>query len=409
MLAEAPKPSILFVAPRLPFPIDNGWHQRMFHTLRALSAVGAVDLVCYRDESDIGLDLAPLLSLCRSTHFVQRVVPISPGAPRTRAEALHRYVLASRATYIAQFPGKALAERAESLAGAADLIWTVRLRLAEWMPRHRDRMIVDIDDFESVKQSQQLGPRDIRPWDWLVRLDNRKLRRLERSAPERYGLSVVCSEDQRQFFPPRLRSRVLTVPNGVSGSLLTHSRARAGAPTIVFVGNMDYSPNVDAVGWFVREIFPSVVRRVPDARLLLVGHDSLKLLRPFEDGDRIVTTGSVADVAPFVAASSLSVAPIRVGSGTRIKILESLALGVPVVSTTLGAEGLDLASGREILLADGPQEFAAAVVRLLGERSTRDRMGEAGRAAVAARYTWDRIEQNLAEDVRKWLLQHPRA
>lgn len=401
-------PSILFVAPRLPFPTDNGWHQRMFHTLRALSAVGPVDLVCYRDESDIGLDLDPLRRLCRSTHFVERV-EAAPEAPRSRVEALHRYVLARRPTYIAQFPGKGLVGRVESLARTADLIWTVRLRLAEWLPHHRDRMIVDIDDFESVKQGQQLGRRDIRPWHWLVRLDNRKLRRLERSAPRRYGLSVVCSEDQRQFFPPRLRDRVLTAPNGVSGRLLTHPRHWEGAATIIFVGNMDYSPNVDAVFWFVREIFPSIIRRVPDARLLLVGHDSLKLLRPLEKGDRIVATGSVADVTPFVAGSTVSVAPIRVGSGTRIKILESLALGVPVVSTTLGAEGLELVPDRDILLADEPQRFADAVVRLLSDRPSRDAMGEAGQAAVAARYTWERLEQTLAEDVRKWLHRRLRA
>jgi len=166
---------------------------------------------------------------------------------------------------------------------------------------------------------------------------------------------------------------------------------------------MDYKPNVDAVTWFVKDVFPSIVRRVPEARLLLVGHDSRHRLRRLADGHRIVATGSVADVAPLVAEAAVSVAPIRVGSGTRIKILEALALGVPVVSTTLGAEGLDLAPGREILLADAPEDFAAEVVRLLKDRATRDAMGDAGRTAVVSVYDWDRIEQRLGDDVRAWL------
>ena len=400
------KPNILFVAPRLPLPPDIGWHQRMFHTLRALAAVGPVDFACCREAPGPEADLAPLERLCRSIRVVDPVARPVRADLQSRGDALRRYVLARRPKHIAtfplDFPVPALVDAIEPLARDADLIWTVRLGLAEWMPRHRDRTIVDVDDFESVKRAQSL-PLDLRPWHWLLRLDNRKLRRLERTAPRRYGLCVVCSEAQRGFFPRRLRRRVLVVPNGFAPRLLAHPRRRDAAPTIVFVGTMDYRPNVDAVAWFVKQVFPSIVRRVPAARLLLVGHDSRQRLRGLIDGDRIVATGSVPDVAPLVAASTVSIAPIRVGSGTRVKILEALALAVPVVSTTLGAEGLDLVPGREIVLADEPEAFAAGVVRLLDDQAARDAMGEAGRAAVADAYSWDRIEQRLAEDVRAWL------
>lgn len=142
---------------------------------------------------------------------------------------------------------------------------------------------------------------------------------------------------------------------------------------------------------------------MPEARLLLVGHDTRHRLRPLADGRRIIATNSVADVAPLVGEAAVSVAPIRAGSGTRIKILEALALGVPVVSTTLGAEGLDLVPGREIVLADAPEAFAEAVVRLLTDRATRDAMGHAVRAAVARAYDWTRIEVRLGDEVRAWL------
>jgi len=166
---------------------------------------------------------------------------------------------------------------------------------------------------------------------------------------------------------------------------------------------MEYKPNVDAAFWLSREIFPAIVRRVPEARLLLVGHDTRHRLRPLADGRRIIATGSVADVAPLVGEAAVSVAPIRADSGTRIKILEALALGVPVVSTTLGAEGLDLVPGREIVLADAPEAFAESVVRLLTDRATRDAMGHAGRGAVARAYDWTGIEARLGDEARDWL------
>jgi polysaccharide biosynthesis protein PslH len=394
---------ILFVAPRVPFPPNIGWNQRMFHSLRALSAVGDVDLVCGREEPFADVDLEPLERLCRSVRLVDLASVPDPPGPGSRAAAVQRYVLARHPTHIAQFPARVLADTVEPLTREADLIWAVRLGLAEWLTRRRERTFVDLDDFESVKQAQSLPPRGFRPWNWLLWLDNERLRRRERTAPRRYGRCVVCSAAQRGFFPGRLRERVLVMPNGFPRTLLAYPRRPPRESTIVFVGTMDYKPNVDAAVWLAKAVFPSIVRRVPAARLLLVGHDTRHRLRPLADGRRIVATGSVADVAPLVGDAAVSVAPIRVGSGTRIKILEALALGVPVVSTTLGAEGLDLVPGREILLADAPEAFADAVVRLLTDPATRGAMADAGRAAVARAYDWEGIEARLADEVRGWL------
>jgi glycosyltransferase involved in cell wall biosynthesis len=375
----------------------------MFHTLRALAAVGPVDLVCRLQHPDFDLDLEPLKRLCRSIRTLDPLPGSDPPEPRTRGEVLQRFILARRPMRFALYPDEGLAPAIEPLARSADLIWMVRLDLAEWMPRHRDRIIVDIDDFESVKRAQVLPPLGLRPWPWLLRLENRKLARLERKAPRRYAGCVVCSDAQRRFFPRRLRRRVLVAPNGFPSRLLSLPLRPSDGQTIVFVGNMDYRPNVDSVSWFAKEVFPTVRRRVPGARLLLVGHDHHQRLLPLVDGERIVATGSVDDVAPHVASASVSVAPILVGSGTRLKILEALALGVPVVSTTLGAEGLNLTPGRDILLADHPGEFADAVARLLSDPAARAALGEAGRAAVTHAYSWEAIEQRLTDDVRAWL------
>lgn len=406
------RPRILFAAPRLPYPLDTGANQRRFHILKALAGLGDVQLVAYSRNGahEAATDLEPLRQLCSAVHLLPE-----PGVggeqPRNSWDFLHRALFSPRPLHITAFPGGPLAARVADLASHADLLWVAQLEASEWIRAARDRMIVDINDLESVKEEQRLAvrPARFRPWDLLARFDNGRLGRLERTAPARYGSVAVCSEEDRRFFPPRLAHRVLVVPNGVSAHLLARPRNEAAdpAPSIVFVGTVQYAPNRDAAGWFTREIFPIVAAAVPAVRLYLVGDDPRGRLRSLHDGRRVIVTGRVADVAPYVSRAALSVVPIRWGGGTRIKILESLALGTPVVSTTVGAHGLDLVPGQHIELADTPGVFAEAVVTLLKDSGARARMSAAGRALVATRYTWEQIGRRLVDDLEGWRRARP--
>jgi glycosyltransferase involved in cell wall biosynthesis len=269
-------------------------------------------------------------------------------------------------------------------------------------------MIVDMDDLESVKYGRYLATQPFRPGHAVFQFDNLKLRMMERTAPRRYGRVVVCSEADRRFFSGRARRKTLVVPNGVSSDLLARPRAEDMEATLAYVGTMSYEPNVDACVWFVREIFPDVVARVPHVRLYLVGNDQRQRLAALHDGARVIVTGRVRDVTPYVAQATLSVVPLRVGGGTRIKILESLALGTPVVSTTVGAEGLDVVPGRHIRLADTPRDFAEAVVSLMRDPEARRAMSAAGRSLVAERYTWETIGASLKAELEGWLQERER-
>ncbi len=398
-------PRILFVAPWLPYPLDSGVKQRMFHLLKALSSLGPVNLVCYReprsqpDHQEIG----PLRDLCDT-------VDILPWAPSrweapigSWADVLRRFVVSPTPYLITDFPGVPLARRVAALTGRADLIWVERIFVSEWLTAGRDRTIVDLDDLESVKESRRLALQPARPYQLAQRLDALKLRRLERRAPARYARVVVCSEGDRGFFPGRHRHKALVVPNGIPARLLSVPGQPRDPATLVMVGTMGYAPNVDAATWFLREILPRVVRTVPDVRLYLVGDDPRGALRDVHDGQRIVVTGRVDDVTPYVSRAAVSLAPLRVGGGTRIKILEALALGTPVVSTTLGAEGLEAVAGRHLCIADTPAAFASDVSRLLRDPSAREPLARAGRALVAERYTWDAIGARLEADIRGFL------
>lgn len=401
------EPRILFVAPKIPYPLDGGWNQRIFYTLKNLSAMGPVSFASYalRGSRQSELDLGPVKDLCASVHILDEPESRWSLPARSTRDLLERFVFTRRPYGIEEFPGGPLADLVAQLTPGVDLIWVVRLYLAEWLPGDRHKMIVDLDDLEHVKQQRYLAGRPFGPWQLALRLDNQRTRRLERSAPARYGRAVLASDSDRRVFPRRLAKRVLTVPNGVARELLSSGPAEPRPQSIVFVGNMIYQPNVDAAFWFAREIFPHVLEAVPGATLSLVGRDDTGHVRALHDGRTINVTGRVPDVTPFVSGATVSVAPIRVGGGTRIKILESLALGTPVVATTIGAEGLDLVPDRHVKIADTPRAFAESVIGLLRDPERRRAMAAAGRAVVAEKYTWEAIGQRLRVDIADWLNQ----
>jgi glycosyltransferase involved in cell wall biosynthesis len=158
---------------------------------------------------------------------------------------------------------------------------------------------------------------------------------------------------------------------------------------------MDFRPNVDAALWFVREILPRIRATRPEVQFVIVGQKPVERLLRLNGQNGVVVTGAVEDVRPFIAGAAVYVAPLRMGGGTRFKLLEAMALARPIVSTTLGAEGFAVASGRELLLADSPADFAAAVLSLLADPARAATLGQAGRAFVQTRYDWSAIIPKL--------------
>jgi glycosyltransferase involved in cell wall biosynthesis len=215
---------------------------------------------------------------------------------------------------------------------------------------------------------------------------------------------AVASERERQkLLARRPHANIQVVPNGVDASYystkeIAEASRRTGAPdskkTILFVGSMNYHANIDAVIWFSRAAWPEIACDHPDLHFTIVGRDPATAVRALAS-DRIHITGTVDDVRPFYASAAVAVAPLRSGSGTRLKILEAMASGVPVVSTRLGAEGLEVQDDVHLLLADSGPEIAAAVRRIASSAETRDRLSQAGRALVCRVYEWSVIGKRL--------------
>lgn len=213
-------------------------------------------------------------------------------------------------------------------------------------------------------------------------------RRLARKFTEVWATSA---RDAEHFAAVRGDRRVAVVPNGVRCFALPTAPAMfSGAPTLLFVGLMSYFPNADAVDFFLDAIFPLIARRLPGAHFLVVGAGPSQRLRS-RAAHNVTIVGPVPSVAPYFTRITAFVVPLRAGGGTRVKVLEAMAHGAPVVSTTMGCEGLDVRDGQSVLLADSPRDFADAVFRLATDRALAMRIAAGGRDLVRTTYDWQRI------------------
>ena len=271
-------------------------------------------------------------------------------------------------------------------------------RLAQAPPgRPPPRLVLDEHniEFDLARQQAQnqsgLARRVYNSIDW------RKLRREEIEIWTRFDGVAFCSaadEARARELVPSIRSAV--VPNAVD---VEYFQPRPADPpgdgrTVIFFGAINYFPNVDGLLYLLREVWPLIEKSHPQARLKIVGQQPTPEILAFQ-GPRIEVAGKVDDLRPHLASAAVSVVPLRIGGGTRFKILEAMSMAKPVVSTSLGAEGIEAEPGRHIFLADDASAFAAAVGRLLDESRLGGRMGTEARALVEERYSWDTAAQAM--------------
>ena len=234
-------------------------------------------------------------------------------------------------------------------------------------------------------------------WDVWWKVNARRFARFERREMPAFDLSIVTSERERAILGRHIsRDRLLVIPNCTDLAQRPLDEPCNSAPVILFVGQMRYPPNADAARWMAHDIFPKIRAAYPAARLLLVGlRDAQSALGAEAEG--IFGVGMVPDVTPYYAQADIVVAPIRAGSGTRLKVLEGMARGRVVVSTTLGAEGLGALRGRHLLIADSAEGFAAAILDIFRDRARRTSIQREARAFVEANFNWDNAVEPLLE------------
>jgi polysaccharide biosynthesis protein PslH len=392
---------VLAVTSRLPFPPREGHQLRSWNLLKALATRHEVTLLSFaRDDDD--LDAVPAM---RATLAAVEAFPLPAGRAATGLVAA-RSLGARRPFVAARYASPALRARIAALAAHADAVHFDMLPLM----RHADLVPAatpvvynahNVEHALLAARAATLAPGRLRSMleRGFIAHQVPRLRAFEQAACRRAGLVLACSEADaaalRSLAPGR---NVAVVPNGVDleGHRPAASAATDAPPSLVFVGQMGWFPNRDGVHWFLREVLPRIHAARPDVRFVLVGKaDGLEV--PAAVAANVEVTGFVPDLRPLVHEAAVYVVPLRAGSGTRLKVLEAMALGKAIVTTTVGSEGIDLPAGEAALYADDADSFAASVLSLLNDPVLRTHLGRAARRAAEQRYGWDAIGLELLD------------
>jgi glycosyltransferase involved in cell wall biosynthesis len=393
---------ILWVKAGRLLPVDTGGKIRSFNLLRQLARRHHVVVLSYYDGA-----VDPSYDAALQREF-PHAVPMHTGSPTGGPATVWRYLrhLLDHAPYaVTKFtatPVVAFVERA-MLAREFDVVVCDFLSATLNFPPTLDTPAVLFQhNVESVLWARQ-AQHERNPLKRLAfRWEAFRMRRYEQAAVARFHHVIAVSEEDRRLMSSMTPAGKISVaPTGVDLSAFRQvADERAQSPLVVFIGSMDWEPNIDGVEYFCREVWPRVLEEVPEARFRIVGRNPHQRVRRLTENPSVEVTGSVPSITEHLARAAVVVVPLRVGGGTRLKIYEAMAAGRAIVSTTVGAEGLEVSTGEDIVLADTAEAFAQAVLTLLRDDAHRERIAQ-GAAATAARFDWPVVVRRFEESLER--------
>lgn len=389
---------LLFISPWYPDPPDNGAKIRITNLLSVLCSQYEVSLVAAHQPSSLPAAVpASPLSKCQKVIAIPWTPQPVRGLPR-----LLSFVWA-KPDWVFFIPNPAMyAAISQAVQNEQfDLVISYELSTVGYFPAHRPLPLI-LEDVElggylvNKEQTSFLGQMRRRLFLW-------KLQRALQAVKDSVSAYTVPSATEAAHLQKLLpdAAPVEIVPNCLDGMQYDDIVATAQPATLIFTGALTFRANYDAVVYFLREIYPLIKQEIPAVRLVITGrHDGI-VLPIAEQDESVQLLGFVEDVRPHIAGSWVAIVPLLTGGGTRFKILEAMALGTPVVSTSKGAEGLIAQTGRHLLIADTSPAFATAVVQLCRDQALRERLSIASKQLVAEEYTW----QTVASRYLAWVEQ----
>ncbi|HKW72902.1 MAG TPA: glycosyltransferase family 4 protein [Candidatus Dormibacteraeota bacterium] len=395
---------ILMVASGMPDPPRSGAAIRISQFAHQLARRHQLTLLCFGGATDF-----ETADHMRATGIRVVLVPV-PRRSRKRAGQMVS-LMSSRSHLGGIFHHQALQHALDDLVrvGRFDAILVEGSLLMRHRFPHGIPLVLDEHnlEFEALERTASIEASPLRRFFNSVEAE--KFKREEMTAWRRADLCLFTSGREvalaRDMFP---QIAAFAVANGVDLDYFRPQNSEKDPASIVFTGTIGYRPNSDAVQYLVREIMPRIWEAHPEAVLTVVGGGVPRAIRRLA-GPHVVVTGQVADVRPFVHRAAVAVAPLRIGSGTRLKVLEALAMGKPMVASTLGCEGLAVRAGEHLAIADEPEGFARELVSLLEDRTAAEAMGARGRALVERSYGWRALTLEMEYAVESAVAVHEAA
>lgn len=387
---------VLFLAHRIPFPPDRGDKIRSFHIVQRLCEFARVHIATFADDAADAAHEAGMLRalgerVASSTVIVRK---------RSKAASVLAGFASGRSASMEAFASPAMSSAVAALLQRNSIasILAFSGQMSQHVPvkRGKSRFVMDFVDVDSAKfESYADGARG--PLSWLYRREAEQLAREEATIAARADASLFVTEAEAGLFRARsgLGDRPIeALENGVDLAFFDPAAVvpepTSGAPLLVFSGQMDYAPNVQAVTHFAQAILPRIRAVRAGARFAIVGRNPVPAVQALATHAGVEVVGAVADMRPWLAAADVVVAPLQVARGVQNKVLEAMAMGKPVVASSAAFEGIYAHPGRDLIVADGAEATAAAVLRLTDDGAEAARIGRAARARMCARYAWDR-------------------
>lgn len=389
--------NILIVDEEVPWPLNTGKRLRTYNLLKRLQEAHCVTYLCYGAPDAVLPD-------CPNVKLITLPSPILEQKGVRFYCSLLSNLFSKKPYIVDRHYSRTFADKAASLVDGSrfDLVhceWTPYteniLSLFGKIPTVLSAHNVEAQIWERYFQAETNPLKKL-----YIYIQWQKLARYEANAAQGYSIVSTVSEPDRDVFVNQYGCKQVTVvPNGVDEQYFAPVRTEILPGSMVFTGSMDWRPNQDGVRYFIEEIFPLIKSKNPVASFTVVGRKPPQCLIDLARRTEGVTvTGTVDDVRPYIASSALYVVPLRVGGGSRLKILEAMSMAKVVISTTVGAEGLDVEDGENILLRDTPQDFADAALAVLRDPEGHVGYGLAGRSLIMGSYTWESISR-VMDDV----------
>ena len=385
---------ILFIANRFPYPPFRGDKLKIYNLCKRLSEKNEVHLITFTEQkSDLQyLDkLSPIFKRMEIVHL-----------PKLQSLFYSALGLFQKLPLQVQyFKSNEFASRLKQLLAEEkyDAIHVQHIRMAQYaIPYKQYFRILDLPDaFSLYWQRRKEVPRSLLS-RMLDNIESKRVIKYEEYVLNEFNLNLVCSQEDQEFLIKTHHvSNIELLPNGVDTQQFKPGKHDySHNETLLFTGNMDYDPNVDAVVYFVDEILPTIIKAFPNVKFVIAGQRPIDKVKALDNGKNVFVTGFIPDLSETYNSASVVVAPLRFGAGTQNKVLEAMSMGIPVVCSNIGFKGLGINDGEGAFMRLGASDFAEQVIKLLSDEALRNTTGKKGIEVIEKSFTWETISEKLA-------------